>query len=268
MGEWLPARNRADPLVLTPVARFHVKAGALRLAALKAGGVLCPRSRRFFTEKGRNAGRTALYTTMGKAGSNVRLACERGHIALSRSGSEFFCVLAWLPQAQLPQMHWRAPVVAGGFLMRRNLIVLAVLLFALPVFASVPGPEILILSAPDAPGKISADRIATCLRLIAEDLKVDRQDLPRIVVMHVSRKTGVAAGVNHTTVRRNYDAHSDHTLYYEFWIVGEPTDVDYSVGAFNILENRLGQKVEEKQRLAIMQRALRFLQSTVSAYGE
>lgn len=152
--------------------------------------------------------------------------------------------------------------------MRRNLIFLAVLLFALPVFASAPGPEILILSAPDAPGRISAERIATCVRLIAEDLKVSHQDLPRILVLHVSRKTGVAAGVNHTTVRRNYDPHSDQTLYYELWIVGEPSDVDYSVAAFNILENRLGQKVEEKQRLAIMQRALRFLQSTVSAYGE
>lgn len=151
--------------------------------------------------------------------------------------------------------------------MQRILTFLAVLFLVVPAFAA-PGSGIVILSAPDAPGKVSVERIATCLRLIAQDMKVNEVDLPRIVVMHVSQRVGAAAGVPHTTVRRNYDAVNSQTVYYEFWIVGEPRDVDTSAAVLNILESRSGHKVEQKDRLAIMQRALRFLQNTVSAYGE
>ena len=151
--------------------------------------------------------------------------------------------------------------------MQRILIFLAGLFLVVPAFAA-PGSGIVILSAADAPGKVSLERIAACERLIAQDLKINEVDIPRIVVMHVSQRAGAAAGVPRTTVRRNYDAANDQTVYYEFWIVGEPRDIDYSAGVMNILENRSGQKVEEKERMAILQRAVRFLQSTVSAYGE
>lgn len=150
--------------------------------------------------------------------------------------------------------------------MQRLLIGLAVLFIVVPGFARTP--DILILNAADAPGKVSTERIAACVRVIAQELKVSSQDFPRIVVLHVSRKGGAAAGVSHTLVRRNFDAGTDHVVYYEFWIVGEPREIDYSAAVMNILENRSGQKLEQKDRMAIMQRALRYLQNTVSAYGE
>ena len=152
------------------------------------------------------------------------------------------------------------------FVMRRLFPVFIALLLAVPALAA--GPGILIFNSAEAPGKVSSERIAACFRLMAQDLKLDSHEMPSVVVLHVSRREGLAAGVDHTLVRRNYEASNEQTLYYEFWIVGEPRAVDYTAAAMNILENRMGRQLEQKEKIAIMQRTLRYLQSTVSAYGE
>ena len=127
--------------------------------------------------------------------------------------------------------------------------------------------RIVVMKSVDAPGKVTVERIATCLRLMALELKLSDKDLPLIVVLHVSRKGAAAAGMDRTKVRRSFDANTGQTLYYELWIVGEPRIADYCAAVMRILENHLGQAIDDKQRITIMQRAVRYLENTVSATG-
>lgn len=156
--------------------------------------------------------------------------------------------------------------------MKRNfLFIFLTLLMSLSSSALPPDAimqKITVLNAPDAPGTVSRERLATCMWLIAQDLKMESQELPHILVMHVTAKDAASAGVTETAVRHNSGAKVGAKGYYEFWIVGEPTAVEYSAAIYNILENRTGTRREDKERVSIMRRALRYLQATISAVGE
>ena len=127
--------------------------------------------------------------------------------------------------------------------------------------------KISVLNAPNAPGTVSQERVATCMRLIAQDLQVDPASLPNIVVMHVTAREAEAAGIRATGVRHNVGA-NESSNYYEFWIIGRPRSVDYATALYSVLENHVGHRLPQSERLAIMRRALRYLDATLSAAGE
>lgn len=128
------------------------------------------------------------------------------------------------------------------------------------------GPDIVMVSSADAAGSVSMDRVNSCLHQLVREWKQDEKELPNIVVFHVSRKAGRAAGVlDRFAVRLNRSPeHGD--LYYEVWFVDEPSVNEYVVAIENVIESHFHLSPTETQRQQAMKRTAMVQSATISAY--
>ncbi len=121
------------------------------------------------------------------------------------------------------------------------------------------------VSSPDARGTIDEQQVRVCYSLLAQRLRLPEKDLPHVVVFHVSSHAAHAGEVEKTSVRRN--AGSKDSVYYEFWIVGQPKMTDYIRGLDAILEQHFSLQLSEEDQKSLGLFVLRFMSSTVSAHG-
>jgi hypothetical protein len=121
--------------------------------------------------------------------------------------------------------------------------------------------DVVVLNTADAPGTVDRLKLTASLELTAAELHVTVHDLPSIVVFHLSK---VAAAQLGRAVSSTVCSMGSPT-YYEWWIIGEPSDLTYSYMAENTLENHFKLKVEATERGRILRTVLSRLGMTVNA---
>jgi hypothetical protein len=121
--------------------------------------------------------------------------------------------------------------------------------------------RVVVMDTADAPGTVDRLRLTASLELTAAELHVSVHDLPSIVVFHLSKAAGAQLGraVSSTVCS------TGSTTYYEWWIIGEPTNLTYSYMAENTLEHNFRLKVEDSERGRILRIVLSRLDMTVDA---
>lgn len=121
--------------------------------------------------------------------------------------------------------------------------------------------RVVVMDTADAPGGVDRLRVTASLELTAAELHGSLHDLPSIVVFHLSKAAAAQLGrVVSSTV-----CSTGSTTYYEWWIIGEPSDLTYSYMAENTLEDHFKLKVENSERGRILRAVLSRLDMTVDA---
>jgi hypothetical protein len=121
--------------------------------------------------------------------------------------------------------------------------------------------NVVVLDTADAPGTVDRLKLTASLQLTATELHVSVRDLPAIIIFHLSK--GAAAQLGRAVSSTVCSTGS--TTYYEWWIIGEPSDLTYSYMAENTLENHFKLKVEATERGRILRTVLSRLNMTVDA---
>src|SRR6516164_6475574 len=113
----------------------------------------------------------------------------------------------------------------------------------------------------DAPGTVDRLKLSASLELTAAELHVSVHDLPSLVVFHLSKAAAaqVARSVSSTVCI------TGSTTYYEWWIIGEPSNLTYSFMAENTLEDHFKLKVDDSARGRILRTVRSRLDMTVNA---
>jgi hypothetical protein len=121
--------------------------------------------------------------------------------------------------------------------------------------------RLVVMDTADAPGSVDRLRVTASLELTAAELHGSLHDLPSIVVFHLSKAAAAQLGraVSSTVCS------TGSTTYYEWWIIGEPSNLTYSYMAENTLEDHFKLKVENSERGRILQAVLSRLDMTVDA---
>jgi hypothetical protein len=117
----------------------------------------------------------------------------------------------------------------------------------------------------DALGKVDRQQVSLVYSLLAQRLKLPQKDLPHVMVFHVSSEAAHAGDVKTTSVRRN--AAGKESVYYEFWIVGQPKPTDYIRYLDAVLEQHFNLNLTTEEQNGLGMFVLRFMSSTVSANG-
>jgi hypothetical protein len=120
---------------------------------------------------------------------------------------------------------------------------------------------VVVMDTADAPGTVDRLRLTASLELTAAAFHVSLHDLPSIVVFHLSK--AAAAQLGRAVSSTAWSTGS--TTYYEWWIIGEPSDLTYSYMAENTLEDHFKLKVEDSERGRILRTVLSRLDMTVDA---
>jgi hypothetical protein len=121
--------------------------------------------------------------------------------------------------------------------------------------------RVIVTDTADAPGTVDRPKLTASLELTAAELHVSVRDLPSIVVFHLSKAAAAQLGraVSSTVCS------TGSTTYYEWWIIGEPSNLVYSFMAENTLEDHFKLNVEDSERGRILRTVLSRLDMTVDA---
>jgi hypothetical protein len=135
--------------------------------------------------------------------------------------------------------------------------------FCISGFSHTPEdlPSLVVMDTADAPGTVDRLKLSASLELTAAELHVSVHDLPSIVVFHLSKAAAaqVARSVSSTVCI------TGSTTYYEWWIIGEPSNLTYSFMAENTLEDHFKLKVDDSARGRILRTVRSRLDMTVNA---
>jgi hypothetical protein len=117
---------------------------------------------------------------------------------------------------------------------------------------------------------LTQDRLQACVRLLAEEMRIDESALPIILVIHVSPGEAERAGLKKAAakLRINYDPERSTASYYELWVSGKPTTLEYTYSLSCVLEHFAGVHRSEAEEKEIVARVVRFLDATISASGK
>jgi hypothetical protein len=121
--------------------------------------------------------------------------------------------------------------------------------------------RVVVTGTADAPGTVDRPKLTASLELTAAELHVSLHDLPSIVVFHLSKSAGTQLGraVSSTVCS------TGSVTYYEWWIIGEPSNSTYGFMAENTLEDHFKLKLEDSERGRILRTVLSRLDMTVDA---
>ena len=128
--------------------------------------------------------------------------------------------------------------------------------------------HVTVLSSPDAPGSISKKRVASCLRELLRQWDLRENNLPDMVIYHVSKKAAATAHVTGDVSARKNSATSDVGGYFEIWLVGEPKPDKYILALENVLERHFGLQITDQKRKEVMARVFRMQDAIVEVQGK
>jgi hypothetical protein len=121
--------------------------------------------------------------------------------------------------------------------------------------------RVVVMDTADAPGMVDRLKLAASLELTAAELHVSVRDLPSIVVFHLSKAAAAEVGRSVSSTVCS----TGSTTYYEWWIIGEPSNLIYSFMAENTLEDHFKLNVEDSERGRILRAVLSSLDMTIDA---
>jgi hypothetical protein len=95
--------------------------------------------------------------------------------------------------------------------------------------------QVILFERPGAPGKISIDKVHQSLKLAAQELHTPGDILPGTILFHIAESEAELFGVKRTSIWQT--AGREGGIRFEIWIIGEPTDEDYSKLAVVLVEH-------------------------------
>ncbi len=167
----------------------------------------------------------------------------------------------------VPPQHGRMKVVWGKW----SSLLFLFLLFSshLAAAGGSINEHITVLSSSDAPGTITKTRVASCLRELMRQWDLRENDVPDLVVYHVSKKAAAAAHVKgEVAARKNSSKWGQSEYFFEIWVVGEPKLDKYIIALENVLENHFGFQVTEQKRKEVIARVFRMQDAIVEVQGK
>jgi len=154
------------------------------------------------------------------------------------------------------------------FRMRRALhMSVLLLLFWGPALraGSVGASPVIFVESGVAGHGIGAERIDTCMRLLAQEMGV-ANPLPTIVVIHIDKREADKVGLKNVSAKLRINSGSDRAdNYYELWLVGSPTTFEYTYSLAYLLQAHFDLHHPEAEQRAVVERVVRHLDATIAA---
>ena len=146
------------------------------------------------------------------------------------------------------------------------LVLLALAATAVRVAAKDVTPVIYVESGNSGHG-ITRVRLENCVKMLAGELGIEKDSLPTVMVIHVGKREAERAGMKGVAVklRTNRLADSVQDMYYEVWLVGEPSTMEYVYVLHYLLEQHFSLHMDAAARMRTVTRVARWLDGTVSA---
>jgi hypothetical protein len=119
----------------------------------------------------------------------------------------------------------------------------------------------IVLEGADAVGAIEKSKIADCIDYTAHELHVEDKELPKILVYHVSQETADSLGIVSGSTWRT---RGKGQFRYEMWVVGAPSNANWSHAIMDILQQYFEMDIPARQRDKMMEHVERRLDATVS----
>ncbi len=144
---------------------------------------------------------------------------------------------------------------------------LGALLLTAAAFAGVPDQvrqKVKVINSTEAKGSVDADRLQECFWLLLQQQGLSDQELPNIVVVHVSRSEAAAAGVRDNVVRWE-SVNGSPRKYYQLWLIDECDVAHYVVAFQTIITTAFALSTSDQEQDAVRLRVLRTLNATISA---
>ena len=123
-----------------------------------------------------------------------------------------------------------------------------------------PAPGFVVFESPGAVGTLDSQKLQECLERIAREMKLAENELPRIVIYHISPETGRYLGVN---TNSNWRVEGAGPLRYEMWIIDKPSNFLLAYMLENVLEHHFQMHMDDASRSSLVGRVQRGLDATV-----
>jgi len=120
--------------------------------------------------------------------------------------------------------------------------------------------ELVVVEERDAVGLIDKTKIANCIHLIVHELRIEDRELPKIIVYHVSQESAEYLGVGSGSTWRT---RGNGQFRYEIWLIGEPSNIEYTSAVEGVLHQYFGVPLDEDQRAKIVRKVEGSLNATV-----
>ena len=124
--------------------------------------------------------------------------------------------------------------------------------------------SITVVSSQEAKGHVEADRLAECIWLLMRDQGLQREALPPILVVHVSKAEAEALGIGKRASVHFDKAERASQDFYQVWLVDHATLTESALAFQTVLQHRFAlQKSGTDQRL-LADRVSRVVESKIS----
>ena len=151
-------------------------------------------------------------------------------------------------------------------------VVAAIIILCASFAASAPPPpetpaaNLVILESSDAKGKLPRSKLASSMSELVRQMKLAGKKLPRLLVVHVSPSDANTVGVRQNAIRHNTGDMYDE--YYELWIIGDAHSAEYTAAFEQMLEHHFSLEMTDAERKRVITQVVRYLDATLSAYGD
>ena len=125
--------------------------------------------------------------------------------------------------------------------------------------------KLTLVRSAGAAGRLDEARLARVLWSLVSDQRLDVNQVPYIIVLHVPRETGMAVGIPSSGTARTDHCAATGKNYYQLWVLGEPKAADYVAGLETILRNEFGLQIGDPELKSLLARAVRQDLATVDA---
>ncbi len=148
-----------------------------------------------------------------------------------------------------------------------RILILASLLVPCLAAEEAPGvaDRLTLVESADAPGHIDQNRLSRVFWQLVRDQKLELKRLPRVLVLHVSRKVAANVGLAASTVRTDHCTKGSDDGYYQLWLVGEPIMPDYVSGLETVLQHEFDLQPQPEEMKALLERVAKRDLATVDA---
>ncbi len=149
----------------------------------------------------------------------------------------------------------------------RILILVSLLVPCLAAEEAPPGVSDLItlVESNDAPGHIDQNRLSRVFWQLVREQKLELKRLPRILVLHVSKKVASNVGLASSTVRTDHCTKGSDDGYYQLWLVGDPMMPDYVTGLETVLQHAFDLQMQPQELRSLLERVAKRDLATVDA---
>ncbi len=125
--------------------------------------------------------------------------------------------------------------------------------------------RITLVESTDAPGHIDQTRLSRVFWQLVREQKLELKKLPRVLVLHVSKKVASNVGLAASTVRTDHCTKGSDDGYYQLWLVGEPTMPDYVTGMETVLQHAFDLQPQPQELKTLLERVAKRDLATVDA---